>query len=144
VSVRTSLMAAVATRLQAVTVANGYATGIGSSWRSWQAAPPKWDALPVLQAIDPTSAPGPVAYGKRRHALEVQVQVLLPGGTSLATLRAYAADLLAAVGTDPTWGGLAVATQPTAVSLDPGESENVSDGVSLTLEIAYETALWAM
>ena len=110
---------------------------------SWQTTPPDGSDLPVLLVSDPTDAIAPPAYGKIRHTLTTVIEALLPGGTALATLREYAGDILEAVGTDPTWSDAAVATRVTTVELDPGEINRVNAGVAVTLEIEFDTALWA-
>jgi hypothetical protein len=117
---------------------------LGEWVRSWSVESPLWDELPVLRVSDPSSEEGPPAYGRLGHTLSVPVEVILPGGTDLEEMRGYAATLLAAVATDPTWGGLATGTDLASVAVSPGERDRVSAGVTVTLRVAYETALWAI
>jgi len=142
-TVRDSVVDAVETRLAAIQVSGGYRTDLGGRLRTWQTTPPDWSDLPVLLVSDPTDEMGKPAYNLVRHTLTTTVEALLPGGTALATLREYAADILEAVGADPTWSGLAIGTRATTVEIDPGEINRVNAGVAVTLEIEFETALWA-
>lgn len=139
---RDQIIDAVEARLALIKAASGYRTDLGYKVRTWQATPPRWEDLPVLQASDPEETLGQPAYGKHRHELTVRVEAILPGGTAAAVLRDAGADVLQAVGTDPTWGGLAVQTSGARVTIDPGAEDQVSAGVTVELSIHYETDIW--
>ena len=143
-SVRGSIVAAVEARVVTIRTAAGYRTNLGLALRTWQAAPPDWTQLPVVQITDPESSAAAPAYGQVAHTISLGVEIMLPGGTAPSALRDYAADVLQAVGTDTTWGGLATTTRLTGVALDPGELQQVSAGVSVGLEVVYEAAAWVL
>ena len=139
---RTQIITAALARFAAIRKTAGYRTDAGLRLRAWQASPPKWEELPVLVVSDPSDKLGWAHYGARIHALELVVELFLPGGVPLETLREYAADLLQAAGVDETWGWLATASEPESITLEPGDADRVSAGVRLGLTIRGETGLW--
>lgn len=141
---RELLIDAMETRFATIWVSNGYRTDIGHSIRPWQSSPPLWEDLPILTVKDPTDAPEPAFYDNLLHQLIAQIEIVLPGTTSAANLRDYAADVLQAIGVDPTWGDLARSTRLDAIEIEVGDEDSVGPGVTITVAIQYESAQWTL
>ncbi len=130
--------------LRGIETSAGYRTDIGQRLRAWQVQPPQWQDLPVMEVRADRVEGVRFAYGKQELALGVDVMIHLPGGTSLETLRAHAADVLQALGADPTLGGLATDIRVTEIEVDPGESDRVSDGLRVSLAVVCEVDPWTL
>lgn len=130
--------------LRQIGTAGGYRTEIGARLRAWRAEAPRWEDLPVMEVRAGRVEPGAEAYGRQTLRLTAEVLVYLPGGTDLGTLRDHAADVLAALGADPTLGGLVDELGVTAVEVDPGEPDRVSDGLRIEVTATVETDPWTL
>ncbi|MFU8870287.1 hypothetical protein, partial [Natronococcus sp.] len=106
--------------------------------------PPDWSDLPVVQVQDATAEVEEPAYGRVLHKVQLTVEVLVPGGVAAADLRDYAADVAQAVGTDPTWSGLAQQTRLVDVILSVGIAGAVNAGASVGFEVELDLPLWSV
>ena len=65
----------------------------------------------------------------------------LAGATPTSAARQLLADMLAAIGTDPRFGGLARWTEPRRLDLRVGQAADIIAGCLLTIDIIYASAL---
>lgn len=109
-SPRKDLMAAVATRFAAITVANGYQTNIGSKFKRWYVTsldPAQLDALIVNDGLFTRNSDDP---NSGRHTWELTIFaniVLGPGDANPELATKAIEDVYKAIGVDPRWSGLA-------------------------------------
>ncbi|HHB11936.1 MAG TPA: hypothetical protein ENK62_01895 [Chromatiales bacterium] len=130
--------------LRQIETSAGYRTDIGQRLRPWQYKAPTWDELPVMEVRAGRVEPGRPAYGLQELRIGADVLIYLPGGTEMQTLRDHAADVMQALGADPTLGGLVDQVRVAEIEVDPGEPERVSDGLRLAVEATVETDPWTL
>lgn len=148
-SIRQSIIDAVKTRLEGITIIGGYQTNIGQKVTEWQTYDPNDRELDCIMFRDPSAkVTDPDEEDDNTEAwhyknLALQIFVLSSGAATPATLRKQIADVLKAVGVDVTWSGHAIDT-----TLEGDETqidqETKKIGASLvTLSIRYKTLKWA-
>ncbi len=148
-SKRQDIISAVDARLKAILISGGYITNIGQNVKEWYQVPVDAAVNDLLSYEDPTCKridppdeedDNAAAYDYKR--LTVNIFVITSGSTAPAKLRIYIADVLKAVGSDVTWGGLALNT-----TLDGDDSEVVHEkkklgGTQITIYIDYKVVQW--
>ena len=141
---RQSIMNAVKTRLQSITVANGYDFNLGSNIYEWRTTALNDNELPGIVFRDTQNIKiegGPVAYF--RWGLNVEVEIITQGGTSITDIRKMLGDVYKAIKTDDTWGGLAITTeQPNSDEIQSEQQERKITGAAIRLQIIYDAPLW--
>jgi hypothetical protein len=100
-------------------------------------------AYPAVLVVPGNTPVRNAAGGVVEHAMEVTVAVLTQGAAAVNDAETIAAALLAAVGTDRTWGGLATDTTLTAINEEKEQADHVRYGLALVLSIRFESAHWA-
>jgi len=144
---RQSLFDAVLTRAATITIANGYATNIGSHVKEWQTTPLEpadLDALCVSDANENTivGQEGENA-GLYRRELEITFDaVLAENGQNAQTARKAIGDLIKMIGVDPTWGSLARRTLPISDQVMLDDSGTRIGGVRVKVKIIYSRKPW--
>ena len=145
---RQQIVSALETRLKTIKPAGGYATRAGDNVHLWRVVDLEHDKLPALvlrDTADPMDKQGLTHTG--RHQLSIEIEGII--GDSLEAKaeergRDMLADVLKAIGTDDTFGGLcfqaAIAASDFAVVAD-GKRRC---GFSLTLVLSYQTARWSL
>ena len=143
-SIRETIILALITRLETITVANGYETGIGAKvFRG------------INTALEKTSLPG-VILNEGTETVDPTITMLhdhyiLPIDLALRTTYAdgedwYAlcnkmlADIIKALGVDETFGGKVMRVEP-GMSSKTGsvEGEHLTAGVDMTFTLQYRT-----
>jgi len=141
---RQQIMDAVKTRLQGITVANGYDFNLGSHVFEWRTTTLNDNEIPGIVFRDVQNVKiegGPVAYF--RWGLNIEIDIITQGGTSIADIRKMLGDVYKAIGTDHSWGGLAILTeQPNNDEIQSEQQERKITGVSIRLQIIYDSPLW--
>ena len=82
--------------------------------------------------------------GKNRHDLVVSVVGYLAGTAPIDACRTLAADIMAAIGSDPTWGTLALSTTIESIPLQQDPAGDVVAACQFELSISYDTPLWQL
>lgn len=146
---RQDIITALDTRLKGILKTEGYQTDMGKNVREWYAFPvneaPDTDSLlyedPSCARVEPYEYDDNVqSYHYKR--LTVHIYIVTSGSTAPAALRVRIADVLKAIGTDVTWGGLALDTE-----LEGDDSEVVHEkkkigGTRITISIDYKVERW--
>lgn len=150
-SVRQDIVDAIATRLgtiasgQTFTLPDGVYT-CGSSpltvtpWRRVPYAANQVPAIAFWDTVTTIGEGGPI--GHHEHRLEIQVVGFVAGKDAVDEARLILQDIIAAVGSDPQWGGLAHWTEISDQTLQVEESADVIAGCELKLTVIYRTRLW--
>lgn len=148
---RQQIMEAVQAALEGISVANGYRTDIGAGVKRWRPrlaegayVPFGADELPAILAQDRRCETTPLSMQEQAHRLTVEIEARCAGGeTSDDLLRKILEDVRQAVGVDPTWGGLAVDTDPQSDEFAIVQADQTLGGVLITIVIIYHTSAWA-
>ena len=106
-SLRQQIMDAVATRLATITTANGYETDAGDNVYEWAVVPLDQGDLPALAYKDSGEDIVDETVGEQIRTLRIDIVAIEKGTAVTAFARQVSADVIKAVGTDLTWGGLA-------------------------------------
>lgn len=146
-SKRQQIVDKVKERLALVTTASGYQTDIGEKLTEWQLTAKDAGQLPgvdVRDGVEETVLPegGKNSAVYERH-LEFTVTAELAETTAgPANARKAEADIIKAVGVDPTWGGLARRTLPVTgeVVMDP-EGQRIG-GARVVFRVEYSRKPW--
>jgi hypothetical protein len=144
-SKRQQIISAIKTGLQGITIANGYETDLGNYIYEWKLAAYQSTELPGADLRDTTET---VTNTIDLHQHDMTVEVKILGNTSsiAADIRKRLADVIKAVKTDLTWGGLAEDTVVIGEDLIEAEINITGTGAvkvnaaSARFTVSYTTA----
>lgn len=152
-SVRQQIVDAMAVRLGLIASGYEFTLNDGSSYvcastpltvTAWKRTPYQSSQVPAISFWDTAQSLGDGPIGFFEHRLEMTIAGFVTGSTSLATARDMLADICAAIGSDPKWGGLAKWTEITAQNLNAAQEGEIVAGCEVQIVVVYETALWRM
>jgi hypothetical protein len=136
-----NILTAIQVRFKSITISGGYHTDFGTDHvficRREKIEPQDspainiWDSLETVKIGDITSGSDSLEDWKMPVTVEVLVQ-----GTD-AQVRAAVADVYKAIGTDPTWGGLAQYTYLWKHSLTVEQADRKVSGATITFYVQY-------
>lgn len=144
-SKRQQIVDAVKARMLLVLVANGYQTDVGADQTEWHLTAKPPDELPsheVRDEIEEANVEKPTS-GLYERRLEITIIASLVEEAAGATkARLALADIIKAVGTDPTWNGLAKFTLPLQEQIMVAEEGQRISGVTVTFVVVYFRKPW--
>ena len=111
---------------------------------NWRRVPYTLNQVPAIAFWDTAQSLGEGPFGRFEHRLEVSVAGYVAGSASIDSARALLADICAAIGSDPRWGGLAKWTEITDQNIRSEQEGDIITGCQCTLIVVYETSLWRM
>lgn len=140
---RQDIVDAIRTRLETVTTSGGYHTDLGNNVYVWRRAPFQDHELPAVNILDRETILQRESYkgslALATYALKIEIMVIAAGEIPAEDIREMAADIYKAFGSDDTFGGLAIMTNPTGDEMYlEHEGEIVADAV-LRFDIIYRT-----
>lgn len=147
-NIRQRIMTALDTRLSGILVASGYATNAGQHVFGWRVSDIQESELPAIVYRDGrTKESEPViimgADSKRDYPLIVELDLHGTSGTATPEhMRSMIADVIKAIGVDPTWGGLAVMTELLGDEMDMAQADRTIAIATMSICITYRTKLW--
>lgn len=140
-SIAQQIMNAIGTRLQGITIANGYNTNAGNNVFADRVTPLIETELPGLIYRDPEEDEEALTMGYHQMTLKVEIEAVTYGAIAPKDVRnKLIADVKKAVRTDLTWGGLALDTRITGRSLQIEQKDHLIAGATIRLEIDYREA----
>lgn len=142
-SIRQNIMTAVDGRLKIITTANGYNTNAGAhvfDWLDRDLADSELDAIIYRDKSNEISDSG---FGTVINTVTVEIEVKTKSAsTTAAQVRKMIEDVYKAIGTDDTWGGLALTTIPQTDEIDLSQVEKIAGSAMIIVKIQYNTATW--
>lgn len=147
-SIRKRIMTAFDTRLRTILVVNGYATNAGANIYEWLTANLAVSSLPAIAYKDPVVSGGEVVTiagpvdSQREFEMDVECTLISNGAYILTIIKTLAADLIRAVGVDPTWGGLALYTDLSGDDTEIEQHEETIGSCTVKVSITYRTKMW--
>jgi hypothetical protein len=113
----------------------------------WRKTPFSTAQVPAIAFWDTMALPGNSPFGSFDHRLQVTIAGFISGKAAadkpaVNAARELQADILAAIGSDQRWGGLAQWTELENVPLDMEQEGDVVAACELQLTIYYRTGLW--
>lgn len=140
-SQRSTIITALITRLQTITVANGYATAIGTKVYSWRTTALAESSLPCLIVNDTEiSRDYEAAIGRARNSMTVEITGLLSGSSTVANARSLEEDIYKCLHGYETVGGTASWLTIDKSSILIEQNEQIGGAVTALLTIQYDTA----
>lgn len=112
-------------------------------WRASDLSPSELPAILIRDTVDTMPADG-VGAGRLDHDLEISITAMFSGSTSAADAREMISDIIAAIGTDPTFGALAFDTILQSADLDLDDSAQLIAAAQINITIRYRSALWSI
>lgn len=131
-SIRQQILTAIKTRLQTITVANGYETDIGSNVNVWHTTDFQETELPAIDLRDPAEEVE-TRGGNHICTLSIEIEAKVSGTTSDVSMRDIIADIIKAVGIDSTFSGLVQDTRPVS-NESFGFNQNSKKVASITMK----------
>lgn len=141
-SVRQQIINAVRARLGTIRTAAGYATDIGANVLEWQTTPIPVEDLPAVCFKDTDTEIEAWTMRERDNRIALVIEAVGQGITA-ATARSYLEDVYRAIGTDETWGGLALVTEPAGDSIELKTEDEDVGRATVRITIEYQVGKWA-
>ena len=113
-----------------------------SVWKVTEFAPAEHPVILIKDTID--LMPDDGVIGKTDHELTVELTALFFGATSARDSREMIASIIAAIGTDNTFGGLAYDTIVNSAELYLDETGKLISSVIIETTIYYRSDLWTI
>ena len=112
-------------------------------WRVSDLSPAELPAILIRDTIDNMPTDG-VGMGRIDHDLEVGITAMFAGTTSPVNARDMVADIVAAIGTDSTFGGLAYDSVLQSADLDLDDAALLIASAHVTMTIRYRSGMWSI
>jgi hypothetical protein len=149
-SVRSSIVAALETRMKTIKVSSGYATDFGNFVATWKSIPAQFESklLNIRDTADDFSTEflnGPFNY--QTHFLTVEIDLIASdvGATVETYLRSGISDVYKAMGSgagDTLGVSGVIMTDPISDLFEVSQEERRAAGARITLKIQYRTKKW--
>lgn len=147
-TLRQQIMTAVAARLAGILVASGYETNLGENVFEWRDPSLQASELPALvyrdisdDRIEILDLMGADSHTQMGLTCEIELHGS-EGSTTPATLRSMIADVISAIGTDMTWGGLALFTEYLSDETSVGQADKIMGMTTVRIRINYIMKVW--
>ena len=100
--------------------------------------------VPAIRFTDDNADAKPGPSTQHEHKLKITAEGVVVGTTSASTARAMMADMVACIGSDPRWGGLAYWTELDSHAIDLEQAGDTIAGLQINFTVTYRTPLWRM
>lgn len=144
-NIRQQIVDAIAASMKTISTSNGYSSTI-KTVDVWLIRSLEESNLPAIVIRDTSDAlpDDGIGAGRRDHELTIFLVAQFAGTSSLSQCRDLMSDMLAAIGTDPTLGGLAYDCSPLNTELIADEANKKVGFGQLILNVSYRSQLWQM
>jgi hypothetical protein len=140
-SVRQNIASNLLTRLQSISVANGYTTDYNLI-TDWRLYPLEKDDLPAIIMQDDTNTIEAFNDVFTDNILEVTIGIFIKGDEPSKQLRNYIQDVYKCVGADEYCGGYASKIEPVSDIINLQQKDDVFGDVELKFKIFYTCGSW--
>jgi hypothetical protein len=142
-SIRQQIIDAVDTRFKAIKTSAGYKTNIGNHVYDWLDRDLADNELDALIYRDKTNDIESASFSDYDNKLTLEIEVKTKsGGTTAKQVRQMIEDVYRAIGTDETWSGLSINTEPRSDAMDLGQADKIVGSGTIIVEIMYQTTKW--
>lgn len=143
-SIRQQIIDKVDARMKAIKTTGGYKTNLGNhvfDWLGRDLATSELDALIYRDRTNEIDGDTLTQFGNRVR-LEIEIKAS-SAATTAKTLRNGIEDVYKAIGTDETWSGLALCTQPVSDEIEIEHEDKIIGTARILVDIEYETSKWS-
>ena len=110
----------------------------------WRKSPFKLADLPAVYIEAPEDRIASVVIGLHDHTLTLVLGLYLPRASAGAVVDDYLDGIMAAIGSNPTLGGLVNITRPRLITTDLLQTGDIIAAAAVVLEMEYRTAVWQL
>lgn len=143
-STRQDIIDAIDTRLKTIKTTAGYKTNAGTNVFDWLDRDLADSELDAIIYRDRNNVMDMADFDSKMNTVVVEIVVKTKSTTTTAAqVRKMIEDVYKAIGTDETWGGLALQTIPRTDEIDVQLSDKITGSGTITIEIQYESTKWA-
>ena len=135
---RQAIVDAMVTRLQTILTGGGYETNAGQNVKVWLERPFAISELPGINVRDSDSTTT-VTHGLDQHDLRFELDLFVASSAAVATIRQVIGDVVAAIGTDKTFGGTVIDTLQEEELFQLQHDEKIIAGCQLVFTVQFET-----
>lgn len=143
-TIRQQIIDTIQARFEGITVVNGYQTDIGLNVTSWKETP--WDEgiYSGVDVRDPDCTGSADVFPAHTFKLTVKATAFakVGAGTVDEIRDKTLSDINKAIGIDPSWGGLAINTEPPTDSIIIEHKDKIIGGCEVTFVVQYRTKAW--
>lgn len=151
---RQSIVSAIETRMKAILTTGGYHTNLGShvfvnrprliaADGSIGSVMVEASELPCVVVSDPQDEISPETFSTDKHRLTVELEIRAEGGADCAVdMRQMIADVYKAIGSDTTWGALAVNTLPGSDETVILQGDKIVGATLIKIVVEFNTPSW--
>lgn len=108
----------------------------------WRKVPLTPALCPAIAIYDTTSNLEDGTFGSFNHALEISIIGFIASSSPISAARELASDILACIGSDHRWSGLARWSEIQNMPLDMEQAGDVVAAGEIKLTVHYRTGLW--
>jgi hypothetical protein len=141
-SIRQQIIDAIDIRFKTILVTGGYKTNIGQhvfDWLDRDLADSELDALIYRDKHNEITSE---SFDTCTNRLQAEIEIKTKSATTAEQVRLMAEDVYAAIGTDESWGGLALGTDPSSDDIDIQQADKIMGSGKIVIFINYEKARW--
>lgn len=143
-STRQDIVDAIDTRLKTIKTTAGYKTNAGNNVFDWLDRDLADSELDAIIYRDKSSVMDMSDFDSKMSSVIVEIEVKTKSTTTTAAqVRKMIEDVYKAIGTDETWGGLALQTMPKTDDINVQQSDKITGSGTIMIEIQYESAKWS-
>jgi len=142
-SIRQQLIDAIDTRFNAIDTDGGFNSNLGAHVFDWLDRELADSELESLVYRDRTNEIA--SFTNREYTNKLRLEIVIKtrsADTTPEKLREMIEDVYAAIGTDDTWGGLALDTQPISEEMEVRHEDKITGTAKIVIEIEYQTEKW--
>jgi hypothetical protein len=147
-SIRQRILTALDTRLKTIRTSAGYETELGLNVYEWRVIDLQEMELPGLiwkdyavGEAEPATIMGDESLTEQTMDIDINIKVQ-DGQDTASTIRKAIADVQKAIGTDETWGGLALMTSDNGNETERDQEDRITGNVTMRIGITYHTTRW--
>jgi len=143
-SIRQQIIDAIDTRFKAIKTTGGYKTNIGNNVFDWLKRDLAITELPALIYKDKSSEiyTDTLELYNNKITLEIELKAEAGSGTA-ESIREMIEDVYKAIGSDDTWSGLAIDTEPTSEEMEMEHADKIIGTATIIVEIEYQKEKWS-
>lgn len=143
-STRQDIIDAIDTRLKTIKTTAGYKTNAGNNVFDWLDRDLADSELDAIIYRDKSSVMDMSDFDSKISSVIVEIEVKTKSTTTTAAqVRKMIEDVYKAIGTDETWGGLALQTMPKTDDINVQQSDKITGSGTIMIEIQYESTKWS-
>jgi len=135
---RQQIVEALDNLLKTILTTNGYETNLGRNVFEWRATPLIENEMPGVVWRD-TADTVDLTIGQHQHNLTFEILLFAQGQTAPSTIRKMMADVVKAIGSDLTLGGLVEDIKPQSENMGTEQAEKFNAVAVISFIVIYTT-----